>query len=95
MLDRADKGFWDEQERFKQDFVTSKPTMLEFIERLRSWRDRYETVLKRTANLGQLANSSHWLVEFQYQKFDEIEMFGQYHQVSFELSLVRPRHRLD
>ncbi|GAA5832957.1 hypothetical protein JCM3766R1_000374 [Sporobolomyces carnicolor] len=69
-----------DKERFKQDFVSSKPTMLEFIERLRSWRDRYETVLKRTANLGQLANSSHWLVEFQYQKFDEIEMFGQYHQ---------------
>ncbi|GAA5983547.1 hypothetical protein JCM5350_000270 [Sporobolomyces pararoseus] len=69
-----------DKERFKQDFVTSKPTMLEFIERLRNWRDRYETVLKRTANLGQLANSSHWLVEFQYQKFDEIEMFGQYHQ---------------
>ncbi|GAA5934352.1 histone acetyltransferase TRA1 [Sporobolomyces koalae] len=69
-----------DKEQFKHDFVTSKPTMLEFIERLRHWRDRYETVLKRTANLGQLANSSHWLVEFQYQKFDEIEMFGQYHQ---------------
>lgn len=65
--------------------------MLEFIERLRGWRDRYETVLKRTANLGQLANSSHWLVEFQYQKFDEIEMFGQYHQVSSVLSFSHHR----
>ncbi|GAA6061309.1 hypothetical protein JCM10212_005423 [Sporobolomyces blumeae] len=69
-----------DKEKFRQDFITSKPTLRDYIERLRDWRRRFETLLKKQPALGQLESQSHWLVEFQYQKFDEIEMFGQYLQ---------------
>ncbi|GAA6030453.1 hypothetical protein JCM8097_009114 [Rhodosporidiobolus ruineniae] len=66
--------------QFEKDFVTSKPTFREYITRLQEWRDRYETMLNRKAKRANLEASSHWLVEFQYQKFDEIEVPGQYLQ---------------
>ncbi|KAM0751100.1 hypothetical protein T439DRAFT_380110 [Meredithblackwellia eburnea MCA 4105] len=64
--------------QFEKDFLTSKPNLRQYVERLQSWRDRYEAVLNRRPKKANLENSSHWLVEFQYQKFDEIEVPGQY-----------------
>lgn len=48
--------------------------------RLQKWRDRYEKTLNVRAKRVNLEASSHWLVEFQYQKFDDIEVPGQYLQ---------------
>lgn len=45
-------------------------------------------VLNRKAKRANLENVSHWLVEFQYQKFDEIEVPGQYLNVSTVLAKV-------
>ncbi|BGP26145.1 transcription-associated protein 1 [Rhodotorula toruloides] len=68
------------KEQFVKDFLTSKPTLREYLQRLQGWRDRYEAVLNKKAKRANLEASSHWLVEFQYQKFDEIEVPGQYLQ---------------
>ncbi|GAA5967961.1 hypothetical protein JCM21900_003879 [Sporobolomyces salmonicolor] len=68
------------REQFEKDFLTSKPTLREYVQRLQGWRDRYEGLLNKRAKRSNLESSSHWLVEFQYQKFDEIEVPGQYLQ---------------
>ena len=68
------------QAEFEKDFLTSKPNLREYVKRLQEWRDRYEKTLNSKAKRVNLEASSHWLVEFQYQKFDEIEVPGQYLQ---------------
>jgi transformation/transcription domain-associated protein len=68
------------QVQFEKDFLSSKPTLREYVSRLQIWRDRYEAMLNKKAKRANLEASSHWLVEFQYQKFDEIEVPGQYLQ---------------
>lgn len=68
------------QAQFEKDFLTSKPTLREYVQRLQDWRDRYESMLNKKPKRASLEASSHWLVEFQYQKFDEIEVPGQYLQ---------------
>jgi phosphatidylinositol kinase/protein kinase (PI-3 family) len=67
---------------FENDFVITKPDLKTYVTRLQRWRDRYEAILDRKAKRQNLENTSHWLVEFQYYKFDEIEVPGQYLQVS-------------
>jgi transformation/transcription domain-associated protein len=67
---------------FENDFVTTKPDLKTYVTRLQRWRDRYEAILDRKAKKQHLESTSHWLVEFQYYKFDEIEVPGQYLQVS-------------
>ncbi|BGP49947.1 transcription-associated protein 1 [Rhodotorula kratochvilovae] len=66
--------------QFEKDFLTTKPTLREYVQRLQDWRDRYEAMLNKKPKRASLEASSHWLVEFQYQKFDEIEVPGQYLQ---------------
>ncbi|SGY18766.1 BQ5605_C014g07468 [Microbotryum silenes-dioicae] len=66
------------KESFVQDFLTSEPTLAQYVQRLQRWRDRYEGMLDKKAKKANLEAVSHWLVEFQYQKFDEIEVPGQY-----------------
>ena len=68
------------QAQFEKDFLTTKPTLREYVQRLQDWRDRYESMLNKKPKRASLEASSHWLVEFQYQKFDEIEVPGQYLQ---------------
>lgn len=74
-----------EQAHFERDFLTSKPTLRDYVQRLQSWRDRYEAMLNKKPKRCPIESSSHWLVEFQYQKFDEIEVPGQYLQVNMTL----------
>ncbi|KAF9009027.1 hypothetical protein BDQ17DRAFT_1422200 [Cyathus striatus] len=63
---------------FEEDFVNSKPTHYEYIQRLQQWRERYEKMLDTRPRLQPLAVLSHYLTEFQYSKVDEIEVPGQY-----------------
>ncbi|KAH8118563.1 FAT-domain-containing protein [Phellopilus nigrolimitatus] len=63
---------------YDQDFILSKPRLQEYIHRLQHWRDRYETFLDSRPRVQPLDLLSHWLVEFQYTKFDEVEVPGQY-----------------
>ncbi|KAJ5104398.1 hypothetical protein NUU61_001745 [Penicillium alfredii] len=63
---------------FEADFVTKKPTMYEYIQKLRRWRDRFEEKLDRRPQSGFLESYSPHLSEFRFLKFDEVEVPGQY-----------------
>ena len=58
--------------------MRSKPTLREYVARLQRWRDRYEESLDKRPRRQHLEHCSHYLVEFQHQKFDEVEIPGQY-----------------
>lgn len=65
---------------FEADFVEVKPTMYEYIHKLRRWRDKFEEKLDRRVTRVSLEAFSPHLSEFRYQKFDEVEIPGQYLQ---------------
>ncbi|KAH6666821.1 hypothetical protein B0J14DRAFT_188953 [Halenospora varia] len=65
---------------FEVDFVQRKPTMHEYIQKLRKWRDKFEAKLDRRRMYNYLESYSHHLSEFRFQKFDEVEVPGQYLQ---------------
>lgn len=65
---------------FEADFVDVKPTMYEYIHKLRRWRNKFEEKLDRRVTRTSLEVFSPHLSEFRYQKFDEVEIPGQYLQ---------------
>ncbi|KAK2603463.1 transcription-associated protein 1 [Conoideocrella luteorostrata] len=65
---------------FEADFVDVKPTMYEYIHKLRRWRTKFEEKLDRRVSQAPLEAFSPHLSEFRYQKFDEVEIPGQYLQ---------------
>ncbi|KAK1760697.1 hypothetical protein QBC47DRAFT_408753 [Echria macrotheca] len=68
---------------FEVDFVKVKPTMYEYIHKLRTWRDKFEEKLDRRVPSVPLEGFAHFsphLSEFRYQKFDDVEIPGQYLQ---------------
>ncbi|KAI1500909.1 FAT domain-containing protein [Biscogniauxia marginata] len=65
---------------FEADFVTVKPTMYEYIHKLRKWRDKFEEKLDRRSPKAYLESYSRHLSEFRYLKFDDVEVPGQYLQ---------------
>ena len=52
-------------------------------ERLVSWRDQFEKLLDRRNKVESLETFSRYLSEFEYLRFDEIDMPGQTLQVSW------------
>ncbi|KAL4867062.1 hypothetical protein BDV12DRAFT_124197 [Aspergillus spectabilis] len=65
---------------FEADFVIKKPTMYEYIQKLRRWRDKFEEKLDRRPHVQFLESYSPHLSEFRFLKFDEVEIPGQYLQ---------------
>ena len=65
---------------FEVDFVEKKPTMYEYIQKLRKWRDKFEERLDRRRSYAYLETFSIHLSEFRFLKFDEVEVPGQYLQ---------------
>lgn len=65
---------------FEEDFVGQKPTMYEYIHKLRKWRDKFEEKLDRRPHTANLENYSFPLSEFRFAKFDDVEVPGQYLQ---------------
>ncbi|KAJ9213961.1 hypothetical protein DTO166G4_4406 [Paecilomyces variotii] len=63
---------------FEADFVVKKPTMYEYIQKLRRWRDKFEEKLDRRPQSQFLESYSPHLSEFRFLKFDEVEVPGQY-----------------
>lgn len=63
---------------FEQDFVKHKPTMFEYIHKLRIWRDKFEEKLDRRNLTMPLEGYNSYLIDFRFQKLDEIEVPGQY-----------------
>ncbi|KAI1169286.1 FAT domain-containing protein [Nemania serpens] len=65
---------------FEADFVTVKPTMYEYIHKLRKWREKFEEKLDLRDPNAHLESYSRHLSEFRYLKFDDVEVPGQYLQ---------------
>ena len=63
---------------FEADFVAEKPNLLKYIERLRRWRNRFEEKLDRRPPYQNLESYSPHLSDFRFQKFDDVEVPGQY-----------------
>lgn len=63
---------------FEADFVNERPNLFSYIERLRRWRDRFEEKLDRRPPNQNLESYSPHLSEFRFQKFDDVEVPGQY-----------------
>ncbi|ORX76848.1 FAT-domain-containing protein [Anaeromyces robustus] len=66
------------KDAFEEDFIKSKPSMTELVEKFRDWRDKLEYQLDLRNTKQQLEYFSHDLVEFEHKKFDDIEIPGQY-----------------
>jgi transformation/transcription domain-associated protein len=90
---------------FDNDFVVTKPNLETYITKLRKWRDRLEDKLDRRFSKVNLESVCPHLSEFHHQKFEDIEVPGQYllnkdnnqHFVKIErflptLDLVRGTH---
>ncbi|KAJ3065514.1 hypothetical protein HDU99_004150, partial [Rhizoclosmatium hyalinum] len=63
---------------FEEEFIKSKPNLTQLVDNFRNWRDKLEIFLDNRPRKQHLEYFSHYLVEFEYQKFDEIEVPGQY-----------------
>ncbi|KAG0146838.1 hypothetical protein CROQUDRAFT_656816 [Cronartium quercuum f. sp. fusiforme G11] len=66
------------QPMFHREFVECNPSIPTYVHKLQEWRNKYEANIERKVRKSALENASHWMVEFQYQKFDEVEVPGQY-----------------
>lgn len=63
---------------FEKDLVIGKPNLETYIVKLRKWRDRLEDKLDRRFTEVNLENLCPHLSEFHHQKFEDIEVPGQY-----------------
>ncbi|KAK9238263.1 hypothetical protein V1525DRAFT_117414 [Lipomyces kononenkoae] len=65
---------------FEADFVHNTPNIQTYVSKLRRWRDRFEEKLDRRqiSEKQNLESLSPHLSEFHYQKFDDIDVPGQY-----------------
>jgi len=63
---------------FEKDLVIGKPNLETYIIKLRRWRDRLEDKLDRRFSEVNLENLCPHLSEFHHQKFEDIEVPGQY-----------------
>ncbi|KAL6601053.1 hypothetical protein U3516DRAFT_602921 [Neocallimastix sp. 'constans'] len=66
------------KEAFEEDFIKSKPSITELVEKFRDWRDKLEYQLDLRNSKQHLEYFSHDLVEFEHKKFEDIEIPGQY-----------------
>ncbi|KAF9075762.1 FAT domain-containing protein [Rhodocollybia butyracea] len=66
------------KKEYEEDFITTKLTHYEYIQRLQQWRDKYEVLLDGRPRVQPLDSLSHYLTEFQYSKVDELDVPGQY-----------------
>ncbi|AGO14186.1 AaceriAER393Cp [[Ashbya] aceris (nom. inval.)] len=64
--------------KFNADFIDSKPDFDTYIKRLRHWRNRLENKLDRAPKTDNMENICPHLSNFHHQKFEDIEIPGQY-----------------
>ena len=70
------------QSAIEKDFMKDMPRLREYIKRLQWWRDTYEKNLDARPRTQPLDQGGCNLIEFHHAKFDEVEVPGQYVQVS-------------
>lgn len=64
--------------KFNADFIDNKPDYETYIKRLRYWRRRLENKLDRASKKENLEVLCPHLSNFHHQKFEDIEIPGQY-----------------
>lgn len=64
--------------KFNADFIDSKPDFEAYLKRLRYWRKRLKCKLDRAPQVEYLERICPNLSNFHHQKFEEIEIPGQY-----------------
>lgn len=64
--------------KFNADFIESKPNFEVYIKRLRFWRNRLENKLDRAPKVESMEAICPNLSNFHHQKFEDIEIPGQY-----------------
>lgn len=67
----------------EKDFMVEMPKLREYIRRLQRWRDLYEKNLDDRSKTLPLDQGGCNLTEFHHTKFDDVEIPGQYVQVSW------------
>lgn len=70
------------QKEWEDDFLKEKLDMSEFIRRLQRWQAKYERYFDARPRFQPLDIPHGSLMEFQHTKFDDIEVPGQYTEVS-------------
>jgi transformation/transcription domain-associated protein len=63
---------------FVKDFIQDAPTLPEYLRRLRHWKDAFGIILAERPTNQPLESYSHYLTEFEHQRFDDVEVPGQY-----------------
>ena len=66
------------KEEFENDLIKSKPNLETYISKLRKWKDCFEEKIDRTYGKVNLERVCPHLSQFHHQKFEEIEIPGQY-----------------
>ncbi|EPY52670.1 PIKK/TRRAP protein kinase Tra1 [Schizosaccharomyces cryophilus OY26] len=66
------------RELFLKDFVEQDLSLLAYVDKLRVWKKRFVEILDQRPKCLHLEQCSLYLSEFQHQKFDEVEIPGQY-----------------
>ena len=70
------------QKEYEEDFIKSQPRLPEYCVRLQRWRDKYEKYLDSRPRVQTLDTVSHYLIDYPHSKYDDIEIPGQYTEVS-------------
>lgn len=63
---------------FEADFIESKPDLTTYLSKLKKWKDYFEEKLDRTYGKVNLERICPHLSQFHHQKFEDIEIPGQY-----------------
>lgn len=63
---------------FENDFLKNDLSLTDTLDRLLKWRHQLGTVLEKLPNSFHLENFSRYLAEFEHQRYDEIDVPGQY-----------------
>lgn len=81
------------KEELEADFIRSSPSLEELLMRYRKWRSKLEKLLDSRIRTHNLEHFSSYLVEFEYQKFEDIEVPGQYLELKDSNDDFRKIHR--
>ncbi|ORZ37497.1 hypothetical protein BCR44DRAFT_1511660 [Catenaria anguillulae PL171] len=65
-------------DQFKRDFIDGPPEPMVIVDRFRIWRDDLQRELDEYRVPEHLP---HYLIEFEHQRFDEVDIPGQYQQL--------------
>lgn len=75
------------QANLEEDLI-KESSLRDYVRKLQRWRDTYEVSLDSRPRKQPLDQANCYLSEFHHGKFDEVEIPGQYLQVSFNRGWV-------